>query len=272
MTNLSAKETEDSGDYANLTCLYGYDADVGVWRKVTVDANGKIKIDPEITDAIWDETLEDHTTAGSAGKKLADIPTTAMRGTDNALLAANYAERGTDNAYLATDGASLPSKADIGDLPWDEATSNHVNSGSFGKKISDINTQTTNLYHYNDDIRHSTYPLKANGVTVSPNATTWSWGAWTEVIPTNQISRIFYITSVISSCGCTQERSIQLGKGTAGNEYGFSEVDIIERGYEQSATRINPAVRVTQNTRISVRVAANNATDIICKLSYFYIK
>jgi len=70
---------------------------------------------------IWDKLLTDHTVSGSAGKKLSDIPTTAMRG--------------TNDAFLATDGANLPDDADVEDLPWEATVSSHQVAGTTGEAI-----------------------------------------------------------------------------------------------------------------------------------------
>jgi hypothetical protein len=60
----------------------------------------------ELADAIWDEALSGHTTAGSAGKQLQDIAT-----------------------------GSAPTAAAIADAVWDEARSGHVAGGSFGEGV-----------------------------------------------------------------------------------------------------------------------------------------
>jgi len=161
-------ETETSGEYGEQVIVHGKTSG-GVYKPIYIGDDGKVKIDPvppdvyAIADQNWDELLAGHVTVGSAGKKLSDIPTTAMRGTDNALLAASYeTERGTNNAALASVCTedrlaaldtviaeidanealieALPNDADIGDLPWNELLSGHVTVGSAGKKLSDIPT------------------------------------------------------------------------------------------------------------------------------------
>lgn len=59
-----------------------------------------------IADAVWDEALGDHTTAGSAGAKL----------------------------ETASTSSSL-TVGDIADAVWDEATSGHTTSGTFGEQV-----------------------------------------------------------------------------------------------------------------------------------------
>lgn len=61
--------------------------------------------------AVWDEALSGHSTAGTAGKKLTDIPTTTY---------------------------TVPTAADNADAVWDEALSGHVAAGSAGKKLGDL--------------------------------------------------------------------------------------------------------------------------------------
>lgn len=59
-----------------------------------------------IADAVWDEALGDHTTAGSAGAKLESAST-----------------------------GSGPSAADIADAVWDESTTGHTTAGTFGEQL-----------------------------------------------------------------------------------------------------------------------------------------
>ena len=71
----------------------------------------------------WDEPLAGHITAGTTGKKLSDIPTTAMRGTDNAALEIDLgnaqadtlkstnAKLGNPATDLATQIAAIPTAA-----------------------------------------------------------------------------------------------------------------------------------------------------------------
>ncbi len=73
-------------------------------------ANGALEIDlgNAQADTLKSTNAKLGNPATSLATQIAAIPTTAMRGTDNAMLAASYtAERGTDNAMLAASGARI---------------------------------------------------------------------------------------------------------------------------------------------------------------------
>ena len=114
------KETETAGEYGEQVIVHGKTSG-GVYKPIYIGDDGKVKIDPvppdvnAIADQVWDEALSGHVVAGSAGKKLGDIPTTVMRGTNNAALASVCTEArlahltqdipnmvGTNNAALAS--------------------------------------------------------------------------------------------------------------------------------------------------------------------------
>lgn len=114
----------------------------------------------EIADAVLDEALSGHTTAGTLGKALADVETDAA-----AVLAAqptNFA----DLAISATTGLvtvggtaigaitanSLHDSAgeEIADKVLDEALSGHTTAGTLGKALADIETDTTEIENLND--------------------------------------------------------------------------------------------------------------------------
>jgi hypothetical protein len=67
-----------------------------------------------IADQVWDEALSGHTTAGSAGKSLADTE--------------------ADAATAAA--ASAPSAATVADAVWDEALASHLGLGSTGAALN----------------------------------------------------------------------------------------------------------------------------------------
>ncbi len=77
-----------------------------------------------LSDAIWDEAQSEHVTAGSFGviaTEIAAIPTTAMRGTENALLAADISLTGgaVDTVTAVTNDVGITGTAV--NLIWDEA-------------------------------------------------------------------------------------------------------------------------------------------------------
>lgn len=81
-----------------------------------------------IPDAVWDEAISGHLTAGTTGAALSDILTdTGTAGVVVASLAANSVTA----SALATDAV-----AEIADGVWDEALSGHLSAGSTGEALN----------------------------------------------------------------------------------------------------------------------------------------
>lgn len=90
-----------------------------------------------VADAVWDEALAGHSTAGSAGKALTDVPAdTADAVWDEAL--AGHSMTGTAGKTLA----DVPAASATADAVWDEALSGHTTSGTAGKALADSATAT----------------------------------------------------------------------------------------------------------------------------------
>ncbi len=180
---------------------------------------------------------------------IAAIPTTAMRGTDNALLAANYAvERGTDNALLAanyitergtddallaanyvtergTDGAALAAS-------WTAilatALSNYtairagfideLDAANIPADIgeNDDNHDGASLFgRLRELIEHEhtqqkVYPTLADDVTLTTGAGDWALGTIAEIIPANTITAEFDIHEVLIEDVNTQDKTYEL--------------------------------------------------------------
>jgi hypothetical protein len=118
-------------------------------------AVGDIPTAAVITDAVWDEALSGHNTAGTSGKKLTDLINTDLSGVATATnlatvdIVVDAIKVKTDN--LPTDPAdeslleaaitaipSAPTAAAITDAVWDEALSGHTTAGTSGKILADL--------------------------------------------------------------------------------------------------------------------------------------
>lgn len=86
--------------------------------------------DPEtIADAVWDEALLGHATAGTAGKALTDVPTQAQNAD------AVWDELLSGHTGVGTAGKALsdsPTQAQVAAAVWDEALAGHTTSGTSG--------------------------------------------------------------------------------------------------------------------------------------------
>jgi hypothetical protein len=94
-------------------------------------ATGDIPSAATIADAVWDEASTGHTDAGKAGAQVwTDIDAIlADTGTDGVIVATNNDKTGYS---LAT---TPPTAAAIADAVWDEATTGHTTSGTFGEQV-----------------------------------------------------------------------------------------------------------------------------------------
>ena len=90
-----------------------------------------------IADAVLDEALSGHTTAGTLGKAVADIET------DATAILADTNELQTDDVPGLIAGLNDPTAATIADAVLDEALSGHTTAGTLGKAVSDIETDAT---------------------------------------------------------------------------------------------------------------------------------
>lgn len=79
-----------------------------------------------IADAVWDETLAGHTTAGTAGKSQSDTETTTTT------IDGKVDIIDTNVDTINTNVAALPSAADNADAVWDEQIDDHLTAGTTG--------------------------------------------------------------------------------------------------------------------------------------------
>lgn len=137
--NLPADPADDSDIDAQLATIAGYlDTEIAAIKGVTDKLDDTLEDDggtyrftanaleegpgggsaptaAEVADAVWDEATADHVTAGTFGKRVADVPTA---------------------------GANA-------DAVWDEAVSGHVSAGTFGARVQRAITvpQSGGTYH-----------------------------------------------------------------------------------------------------------------------------
>jgi hypothetical protein len=93
----------------------------------------------EVADAVWDELVADHSTAGSSGKTLDDASTlTAADVWNNAT---RTITGGTITTNSDKTGYSLlttpPTAAQIADAVWDEVIAQHLTNGTTGEALDD---------------------------------------------------------------------------------------------------------------------------------------
>jgi len=102
-------------DAAALAADAGTEIGSAVWatatRTLTANTNLNDPTAAAIADAVWDEALSGHLSAGTTGEAL--------------------------------NGASAPSAAAVADAVWDEARAGHVSAGSFGEGVASVQGNVT---------------------------------------------------------------------------------------------------------------------------------
>jgi hypothetical protein len=130
--------------------------------------------DSAIADAVWDEPLSPHNTAGSAGATLSGVsaqssPTAIAAAVWSATLA-SFLSVGTtgralnDAAYSGT-GLTPIDYQNIADYIWDESISGHTNPNTFGERNNTLITQGNANNLANLDVAVSTRAPSATAVS-----------------------------------------------------------------------------------------------------------
>ncbi|MBP9502040.1 MAG: hypothetical protein KBF17_07775 [Candidatus Promineofilum sp.] len=92
-----------------------------------------------VADAVWDEAMSGHLTAGTTGEKLNTVSTPPAAATiadavwDEAI--SGHLTAGTTGAIL--NSASAPTAGEVADAVWDEAAAGHTTAGTTGKALAD---------------------------------------------------------------------------------------------------------------------------------------
>jgi hypothetical protein len=157
---------------AGMTALPNAEADAAGGLPISVA--GALDLDAILADT--NELQTDWANGGRLDLLLDAIPTTAMRGTDSAALAAtalsnvqwtntlatNIGTTNTSVVTIATDTgttipALIPTAGAIADQVWDEATAGHTTSGTYGGRVvrstnSNVEVQITGSNHIAADV------------------------------------------------------------------------------------------------------------------------
>lgn len=122
--------------------------------------------------------------------------------------------------------------------------------------------------------RYLSYPAAAAGISrASSGSTAWSFSAYTELVPVNTITAIYYLAGLtwmwhtpIAAADTTYEWIIEIATGAAASEVLIAQIPCSVRGdtlvgYVPSNMVIFPEPKqIAANTRLSVRVAYSLAT------------
>lgn len=117
--------------------------------------------------------------------------------------------------------------------------------------------------------RYLSYPAAAAGISrASSGGAAWSFSAYTELVPVNTITSIYYLAGLtwmwhtpIAAADTTYEWIIEIATGAAASEVLIAQIPCSVRGdtlvgYVPSNMVIFPEPKqIAANTRLSVRVA-----------------
>lgn len=101
-----------------------------------------------------------------------------------------------------------------------------------------------------------TYPAAANCINVTPNASSFVYSSWVEIIPVNTITVDFAITGIAYFQGTTGvEFSVAIGTGAAASETQVHELSgMVWNGAEQQVLEARVPLQITANSRVSLRM------------------
>ncbi|KKM81957.1 hypothetical protein LCGC14_1324510 [marine sediment metagenome] len=220
---------------------------------------------------------------GQDGEILAEVDGLdgdAMRGTNLALLAANYAiERGTDNAALASSwtaalATALANYTAVRAGYLDELAAANIPT-DIGEN-SDNHDGTTLFGRLRELIEHAhtaqkVYPTLADGVTITTGAGDWGLGTITEIVPANAISTEFDIHEVLVEDVNTQDKTYQLIL-----YYGGSDTECVRVRFAATSNKGGVPAQfamtplIPANSRIRGQLAIEDGGSKTIKLSLRY--
>ena len=151
---------------------------------------------------------------------VANIDGDAMRGTDDALLAASYeVERGTDNAALAANWTAALATALANYTAARAVFLDELAAANIPADIDTLLSDAGVIHHYNCSGTRVYPQVPSSAIQIATAAAADTWGSWTQVIPINTID----FTDGYNIYGVMVE---QVGAGaTYIIQFGYSTVD-----------------------------------------------
>jgi len=116
------------------------------------------------------------------------------------------------------------------------------------------------------------YPSLAAAIVSTSSAVAWTMGNYVEIIPVDTITTMYYITGiVINNMVIDTEYEVNVATGL-----GAAEVIVGTFTHETHDTnlsciiQLSPPLKISSNTRISVRCATENAIADTCTIKLMY--
>ena len=115
------------------------------------------------------------------------------------------------------------------------------------------------------------YPSLANGIQINTGSGAWALGAFTQLIPTNEINHAFDIHWVnFESASNTGVYELHLYSGELGEEIEIARIRTVRDGAQTGIVNVPVQIPVQHaNTRISAKVAGNAGNRNVT-VSVFY--
>ena len=149
-----------------------------------------------------------------------------------------------------------------------------------GKIVRQYILPTANLYEREIDLIHEqthtgthyVYPTLAPAVVLTSSATAWTMGSYTEIIPIVTIKEMFYLTGIVlNNMVIDSEYEVNIATGSAASEIVVGTVTHETNDTNLSVVfPISPPIKVSSRTRISARVATENAAADTCTIKLMY--
>jgi hypothetical protein len=205
--------------------------------------------------------------------EVAGLDGDAMRGTDNALLAADYtAERGTDNAALAVN--------------WTAGRAVYVDELAPANIPADVDNLLIDagIIHHYDCSATRVYPqVPSSVIQLTTAAAADTWGSWTQVIPINTIDftdgyNIFGV--MVEQSGAAATYIIQFGYSTTDGDDPTTEQIMGEQRFKVIGTPLKTyhgdlvilSREAPQNAKLWARLMSETVNADTCDISVVVLR
>lgn len=129
---------------------------------------------------------------------------------------------------------------------------------------TDYSISTRSLFHVFPNLKILVEPSNDNGVDVNESGIVWTFGSWVEIVAANTITEDFFVLGLSTENQDSDSVYYQIGEGSAGNEVA---IGAIKSGfYIFTGSIVLPIpIKVSANTRISVRISTNTGISALSK-------
>ena len=215
---------------------------------------------------------------------VANIDGDAMRGTDNALLAADYtAERGTDGAALAVNWTAALATALTNYTAARAVYLDELAAANIPADIDNLLSDAGIIHHYNCSATR-VYPQEPSStILLTTAAAADTWGNWTQVVPINTIdfTNGYNLYSVmVEQSGAAATYVIQFGYSTTDGDDPITAQIMGEQRYKVIGTPLKTyhsdldilSREAPQNAKLWARLKSETVNADTCNISVVILR